>query len=92
MVASTAAYVPAANLLARELEGETVILDLATASYFSLNRTGTFIWGLLAARTPIAQIGPALAARHDVSEQQATADLARFLEDLLAASLIRPAE
>jgi Coenzyme PQQ synthesis protein D (PqqD) len=92
MLLSAAAYMPAANLLSRDLDGEMVLLDVATASYFSLNRTGTYVWGLLAERRPIAEIGSALAARHDLPASQAAADLSGFLEELLSAGLIQPAE
>lgn len=31
----------------QELDGEAVVLDLASSTYFTVNRTGTFLLGLL---------------------------------------------
>ena len=36
------------NALWRIVDGEAVLISAATSYYYSLNRTGTFVWNLLA--------------------------------------------
>lgn len=36
-------------VLVRELDGESILLNLKTESYFGLDRTGTRMWSLLTA-------------------------------------------
>lgn len=41
-------YAPHPNVVARDLDGSTVLVHLDTSRIFTLNRTGSRIWELLA--------------------------------------------
>ena len=65
------------QVLSQDLDGEAVLLDLASEQYFGLNAVGTRIWQLL--ETPIT-----LSDVHRVLCTEFEADDARIEHDLLA--------
>ena len=46
-------FVPAPDVVVRDLDGEAVVLDLATGTYFGLNDAGTRIWLPSSGRTRV---------------------------------------
>ena len=50
------------------LDGEAVLLDLASGTYFGLDAVGTRIWELLDQRQPLAAILDAILDEYDVEE------------------------
>jgi hypothetical protein len=87
---ASAQFLPADGLLCQELDGEMVLLNPTSATYFSLNQIGTSIWQMLADRAAIGDICRALADRHHLPHDQVMSDLTPFIEELLEAGLIRP--
>lgn len=74
--------------ISTELDGETVILDIPSGMYSSLDPVGTTIWNLL--ETPVAFrtiVGEILNA-YDVSEEQCITDVLDFLHNLSERGLI----
>jgi len=67
----------------RILDGEAVIISAETSHYYSLNRSGTFIWTLLA-EGPLSEeeIVARVAAHFERSPREVSADVARLLADL----------
>jgi hypothetical protein len=68
----------------------TVLLDLATSTYYGLNATGTRLWALLAAGITRGGLVDALAdlVDHRIDRCGAHADVAAFLAELRAAGLL----
>jgi hypothetical protein len=73
----------------RVVDGETVIVDLESETYFGLNRVGSVIWDELQRRASVAEIVAAVTARFDVSTELAEADVRTLISDLEAAGLLR---
>ncbi len=71
-----------------ELDGETVILDIASGTYSGLDSTGTFIWKQLERPATIGALRDAILETHDVREEQCVADLLEFLRYLADNGLI----
>lgn len=67
------------DLVLREIDGETVLLDLVSSTYLSTNATGTFLLKLLAADHDRESLAAALAEEFEISAETATADTAAFL-------------
>lgn len=65
-----------------ELDGETVILDIASGIYSGLDSVGTFIWKIMEHPQPVESLRDAILEQYDVSEEQCTVDLLHFLKDL----------
>ncbi|HAN47297.1 MAG: PqqD family protein [Nitrospira sp.] len=57
------------------LDGESVLLNLNSGRYYTLNVVGSTIWNLCRGEQSLRQIHSAICARFDVSEQQAQDDM-----------------
>jgi hypothetical protein len=76
------------DVVFRDLDGEAVILDLASGRYFGLNAVGTRIWTLLDQGMPIEQIVRTVAAEYDADAEQIDRDVTALIEDLSSRGLI----
>jgi hypothetical protein len=76
------------DVLAREIKGETVLLDLKTEHYFGLTGVGSRIWPLIVAGTSLQELQTVVAAEFAVAEDTLTRDLTRLLDDLAQAGLV----
>lgn len=76
------------DLVVREIDGETVLLDLVTSTYLSTNRTGTYLLQLLASDQDREMLATALEHRFDISAEAALADTDAFLAMLNAQNLL----
>lgn len=72
----------AKDSISTELDGETVILDIASGIYSGLDTMGTFIWNQLSCSVSVATLRDAILTRYDVTEEQCVADLLNFLRAL----------
>lgn len=84
----TAHLRPKPDVLARELEGEAVLLDLASGRYFGLNATGVRIWALLAESSDLSEIRDRLAAEYALAPEAIAADLLELCAALESAGLV----
>lgn len=80
------------SVLSRELEGETVILNLDTGIYFGLNQMGTAMWTLVRDRGSVREAYGALLSEYDVAPSALEADLLGFVDAMLAKGLVRREE
>lgn len=77
------------DVAARALDGEAVLLDLASGTYFGLNEVGARVWELVEAGTTVGALRTTLLAEFDVEEGVLATDLARLLADLEQRGLVR---
>jgi hypothetical protein len=70
------------DVVFQELEGETVVLNLATGMYHGLNDVGTRAWELLQDERALQEIFDMLMEEYDVSAHQLEVDLLRLIQDL----------
>ncbi|MCO6452103.1 MAG: PqqD family protein [Caldilineales bacterium] len=73
---------------ADSLEGQTIIIDLKSGVYFSLNATGTFLWDRLDGETSLASISRELAAAYEVDAETTDADILELAGQLHSEGLI----
>lgn len=78
------------DVVFRDLEGEMVLLNLATGVYFGLDPVGTRIWQLLDGGGSVDEIVDAITVEYDVDAATCRADLARFVQTLRANGLVEP--
>lgn len=76
------------SVLVRELDGETVILDLESESYFGLDEVGTRMWALLTTSASIQEAFDGLLDEYDVKADQLRADLTDFITQLVDQGLL----
>lgn len=79
---------PAENVLIRELEGESVLLNLDTESYFGLDDVATRVWSVLTVTECIQDSYDLLAKEFDVPEEQLRIDLGKLIVELIAYGLV----
>lgn len=63
----------------REVDGETILLDLARSEYLGVNASGTVLWRLIAAGATRAQLMTALREHFHLDDEGAAADVDSFL-------------
>ena len=68
----------------KEVDGETLLLDLESSLYLSVNPSATVLWRLLAAGTTRDALIQALGKTYELEERQATEDVDAFLADCRA--------
>lgn len=76
----------------KALEGESVLLNLETGVYFSLNETGTAAWELFDGATSLATVGETLCARFNVPTERVRQDLFELTQALLEEGLVKVRE
>ena len=77
------------NVMFRELEGESVILDLDSESYFGLDEIGTRMWLALNKSDSVEAAYEALLGEYDVDADELRGDLSELLERLVTAGLLK---
>ena len=82
----------APNVLVRELQGESVLLDLDSEAYFGLDEIGTGMWRALAASATLGEACDLLLAEYDVEPQRLREDLEVFVRELAEAGLVDVAD
>ncbi len=76
------------HAMARELDGEIIILDVPSGRYFGINDVGAVVWGLLDGTHDRDAIVDAVTAEFDVDRDTAAADLDALLDQLVDAGLV----
>ena len=76
------------SVMFRELEGESVILDLDSESYFGLDQIGTRMWQAVTAADSIEAAFDVLLEEYEVEADTLRTDLSELLDTLLARGLI----
>lgn len=79
------------EVIAEEIEGEVIILNFDSGSYYSLNENAMGIWRLLQAGYPSTAILGAWQAGCASDEEQVAAAFTTFMEQLQQERLIVPA-
>ena len=76
------------DVVFRDLDGEAVILDLASGTYFGLNEVGTLVWRMIDEGRNAAEIVDAVAAEYQADRAAIAQDVNRLIEDLSTRRLI----
>jgi hypothetical protein len=78
------------DLTWREIEGEAILLDLRSSTYFRTNTTGTLLLQALVEGTTRDALVELLAADFELETTQAGHDVDAFVADMRARGLIDP--
>jgi Coenzyme PQQ synthesis protein D (PqqD) len=70
------------------IEGEVIVIDLSTGSYYSLRASGAEVWHALDRGLPEDEIAGAVAARYDGAPADITAAVSELLRRLREEGLI----
>ena len=75
------------DVLFQNLDGEAVLLDLASETYFGLNEVGTRVWELLESPMSLGEIATQLQSEYEVESARAESDVLDLATRLIEAGL-----
>ena len=76
------------DVIHKEIESRSVLLNLDNGNYYTLNETGTFIWSLIDGKNDIQHIIGRLVERFAVERDEASGDVETLVTDLMKENLI----
>ena len=80
---------PSPDVQGTTMEGETVLLDLSTGRYYTLNRLGSVIWEHCTGHSTMSDIYAVLCDRFDVAPERALDDLVALVNHLVEEGLLQ---
>ena len=75
-------------VITREIDGETILLNLETGVYFGLDAVGTGFWAAIRAQPTLGDALTALQGDYDVAPAVLREDFLRLVDDLFAKGLL----
>ena len=91
-ISSDSTFVVSSDVLISQLDGESVLLDLKSGTYFGLGEVGTRVWDLLATGHPIDKAHELLVTEYDVDSNTLREDLESLVESLVEHGLAEIAD
>jgi hypothetical protein len=79
------------DTLINVIEGESVLLNLKSESYFGLDQVGTRMWTLLTTSDSIQSAYEALLDEYDIGAEKLREDMQDLIEKLIANGLVEVA-
>ena len=76
------------EVLAQEVSGEMVLLDLKSEQYLGLNEVGTRIWQLLQAHSDLENVFKILLDEYDVEDVLLESDLNKLIAEMQEAGIV----
>ena len=77
-----------AHVVLQDVDGESVLLNLDSESYFGLDEVGTRIWAVLTQAPSIQEAYEALLAQYDVPPELLRADMEELIGQLVDNGLL----
>lgn len=78
-----------AEVMARSVGDETVLLDLTSGTYFGLDPVGARIWALMSEGKSLCAVCDVIQGEYDVTRDALEADVLRLIGELRAKGLVR---
>lgn len=77
-----------AEVAAKVLDGEAIMINLSNGMYYSMDKAGGLIWEMIAEGHTLAEVTQAIASHYEVSPEQASADVQRIARELIQENLV----
>jgi hypothetical protein len=87
----SARLMPNPSVVFRELDGETVLLNLDSGVYFGLDAVGTRVWALLLEHGATAPVCAQMEREYEVTRDELERDVQRLVRELCEKGLLLPA-
>lgn len=78
--------------VSRELEGEAVILNLQTGTYFGLSEVGTRIWALIQEHGLLRRVFEVMQEEYEVAAPALQTDILQLVDELHSKGLVTLAQ
>jgi hypothetical protein len=79
-----------AEVAAKVIDGEAIIMNLSSGLYYSMDNVGAAIWELIARRYSVREVADVIADRYGVDRERAAGDVQRLVQELLDEHLVAP--
>jgi hypothetical protein len=76
------------HVAAKVMDGEAILINLGTGTYYSIASTGGFIWSLIERKLSLNEIVRSVAANYDIDRDQAELDVLRLCSELHSEGLV----
>ncbi len=76
------------NAISETLDGETIVINLKSGAYFSMNETGSRIWDSIVARRSMDSIVQSLLGSYTISKEDAEKAFVAFVTELQKNELV----
>lgn len=77
------------ELLAVDMDGETVMMDMISGNYFGINTVGSHVWAVLETEHTVEEILKSLEGQFEISESDTVqSDIISFLDDMVKQKLV----
>ena len=70
------------NIIARDLQGETVLLNKENGDYFTLNNMGSEVYGCICDGIEIGEIVDLLFDKYDIEYDKLKADIISLIDEM----------
>ena len=77
-----------AQVMARQVGNESVILDLSSGTYYGLDPVGARIWQLMTEGQTLAQVCETMLAEYEVSREDIERDVLALVQNLADKQLV----
>ena len=84
----SASLTPTPDVVHETIDGEAILINLATGTYFSLEGSGAEVWALFVAGSSVDEGAAALAAAHGADEAAVRAEVTRLANELIGHGLV----
>jgi hypothetical protein len=76
------------EVAAKVIDGEAVLINLATGVYYSMRGSGAYVWSQLESGSSVARLSASLADRYGIDSERARQDVGHLVDELRAEGLI----
>lgn len=77
------------RIYSRKVKAETVLLDMDTGFYYTLDEVGGIIWKMIVSNKDLDQIIAKIVSEYEIDEETATKDIKALLNNLKKEDLIK---
>lgn len=89
---STVCFVRNADLIAADMDGDTVMMSIERGEYYGIGGVGSRVWGLLEQPISLNNIVATICAEFEVDKANCQADMESFIVELQRLGLIQTAQ
>src|SRR5262245_26478966 len=80
------------EVAAKVMDGEAILINLSNGIYYSMDKVGGMIWGLVEKGYSLGEIATTIGRHYEVAAEQAQADVERLAAELLQENLVLEAD
>jgi hypothetical protein len=70
------------EIVAADMDGDTVMMSIAAGKYYNLGKMGGVIWGLIAESVAVETVVAKLLEQYEVTREQCEAEVLAFLNEI----------